>query len=183
MSKKFERILAFHCAPSLCGLKASNLINCSLEDFPMLEQDILDLNSTFHPKISFKILNCKKKRALILVYQKEKLEEVLFEKSNFDYLIKKNYPSEKNIELIFHHLQKNVEESASFPHEIGVFLGYDLDDIIQFERGNKECMYTGYWQVYSKVEEKKKLFHRFTTCRNNLIALIDKGYHLENIIR
>jgi len=34
-------------------------------------------------------------------------------------------------------------------------------DTIEFENGNKDCIYVGYWKVYSKKEEKLQIFERY----------------------
>ena len=70
----------------------------------------------------------------------------------------------------------------SFPHEIGVFLGYDLSDIKSYIDG-KECLYVGYWKVYSNVSEKVKLFNKYTRCKNAVIRMLDKGFPIENYMR
>ena len=69
-----------------------------------------------------------------------------------------------------------------FPHEIGVFLGYDLSDIKSFIE-NKKCLYTGYWKVYSNLDEKLELFSKYTRCKNCVIKMIDKGFPIENFMK
>jgi hypothetical protein len=78
-------------------------------------------------------------------------------------------------------LRERMEED-SFPHEIGVFLGYDLSDIKSFIEG-KECLYVGYWKVYSNVEEKMEIFDKYARCKNAVMRMIDKGYPIENYMR
>lgn len=43
MSKRFEHTLAFHCGPAILGIKASNLINLSLADYPNILDEIKHL--------------------------------------------------------------------------------------------------------------------------------------------
>ena len=69
-----------------------------------------------------------------------------------------------------------------FPHEIGVFLGYDLDDIKSYIDG-KKCIYVGYWKVYSRLNEKLQIFNKYTKCRECVINLISKGFPIENFMR
>ena len=77
---------------------------------------------------------------------------------------------------------KERMENDDFPHEIGVFLGYDLSDIKAFIKGNA-CLYVGYWKVYSRVDEKIELFNKYTKCREIVNKMIDKGYPIENFMR
>lgn len=182
MCKQFEKLLAFHCSPALFGIKPSNLVNISLKDFPNINEELEHLNRKFNPRIYFKLLNKTISRALILVYQASKLSKTIFDSDNYDFLLNYNYPNEKNLEVYLDKLQTKLSNNEDFPHEIGVFLGYDLDDIKEYQSGNKNCLYVGYWKVFSKKEEKMKIFDQYTKCKNAVFRLLDKGYRLEAII-
>lgn len=181
MCKQFERTLAFHCAPALFGIKASNLINVSLKDFPNLHEEIEKLNKSFNPRICFRILHESKKKALILVYQEYKLSRALFNDRSYEYLKEYNYPKERKLDLYLNYLSNKIN-GDSFPHEIGVFLGYDLDDIREYQNGNKNCLLVGYWKVFSQKEKKMRIFEQYTKCKNIVSSLLNKGYRLEAII-
>ena len=45
--------------------------------------------------------------------------------------------------------------TKNFPHEIGVFLGYPLDDVIGFIE-HKPYYLVGDWKVYQNVNEAKE---------------------------
>ena len=62
MSKKFEHTLAFHCGPAILGIKASNLINLSLADYPNILDEIKHLNKIFNPYYYFMVLSKKNGR-------------------------------------------------------------------------------------------------------------------------
>ncbi len=182
MSKNFERILAMHCSPALLGIKSSNLINCSKQEFPNILEEINELNQAYNPRIHFMNLMTKDNRVLILVYQNSKLYRTIFDEKNHEYLLSHNYPKDKDLASYIDCLKMRMKNMEDFPHEIGVFLGYDLEDIIEFEKGEKECIYVGYWKVFSKKEEKIQIFNQFTKCRTIVTNLIEKGYSLEAII-
>lgn len=182
MCKNIERLLAYHCSPALVGIKSANLMNCNLNKYPQIMEDIKKFNDNNNSKISFEILGMCEKRALILVYQRQKLQRTIFEKNNYEYLVGRGYPQKKDLDLYIQHLKLSIELSDSFPHEVGVFLGYALDDIIDFEAGTKECLYVGYWKVFSNKEEKIRTFDRYTRCKNIIFRLLDKGYSLESMI-
>lgn len=182
MTTKFEKILAMHCSPAICGIKSSNLVNCARADFPDPERNAEELNRIFYPKICFTVLKADEDRVLLLVYQRAKLSKALFSRNNYEYLVSHNYPREKEIAKYLSCLKERISENDSFPHEIGVFLGYALEDIIDFAEGSKECIYIGYWKVYSRKEEKIEIFNRYTRCRNIVTGLLEKGYHLRAIV-
>lgn len=181
MCKQFEKALALHCSPALFGIKPSNLINLDMREYPNLEEEIDDLNKNFNPRLSFKILKSTSKNALVLVYQERKLYRALFNSDGYEYLRKFNYPKEKNLEAYISCLKDRILLN-DFPHEIGVFLGYDLSDIKEYQNGNKNCLLVGYWKVFSEKERKLKIFNQYTKCKNIVSKLLAKGYRLETII-
>lgn len=181
MCKQFEKALAFHCSPALFGIKPSNLINLDLKDYPNLEKEIEELNRSFNPRISFKILKISSKNALVLVYQERKLYRAIFNTEGYEYLLNYDYPKVKDLNAYIECLKERIIMN-DFPHEIGVFLGYDLDDIKEYQKGNKNCLMVGYWKVFSDKEKKMKIFNQYTRCKNIVSSLLNKGYRLEAII-
>ena len=74
-------------------------------------------------------------------------------------------------------------ESKSFPHELGLLLGYPLDDVEGFIKNDgKNCLYTGYWKVYANVPAKRNLFRRFECAREELMKQIRQGKKVEQVI-
>lgn len=177
MSKLLEQLLATHSSPAICGLKASNLINIKYSD--SIYKEIKELNKK-HPKLCFYILKKDKDKVLVLVYRKNILKKQLFESDNLAFLEELGYDT-KSVDSMLQCLKERMKLD-DFPHEIGVFLGYDLSDIKSFINGNV-CLYVGYWKVYSKLDEKMELFNRYTRCKNIVTKMIDKGYPLENFMR
>ena len=85
MSKKFEHTLAFHCGPAILGIKATNLINLSLADYPNILDEIKHLNKIFNPYYYFMVLSKKNGRILILVFQLEALKKAVLNPDDNDY--------------------------------------------------------------------------------------------------
>ena len=58
-------------------------------------------------------------------------------------------------------------QQKDFPHEMGVLLGYPLEDVKGFinNRG-RIFLYTGYWKVYSDLQQKMDLFGRLNRQKN-----------------
>ena len=177
MSTILEQLLANHSSPAICGLKASNLINIKYND--SIYNEIEELNKLY-PSLCFYILKKENDMVLILIYRKKVLEKKLFENDNKSFLKQLGYDT-TSVESMLLCLKERMKND-SFPHEIGVFLGYDLSDIKSFIKGGK-CLYVGYWKVYSNLEEKMKLFNKYTKCREIVMKMIDKGFHLENFMR
>ena len=81
------------------------------------------------------------------------------------------------------HLRERIEMSDVFPHEIGVFLGYPLEDVKAFIRfrgaGYKVC---GDWKVYGNQASAMHAFHCFRMCRDYCHAQLNKGKSLESLV-
>lgn len=184
MTKQFEKTLVYHCSPALLGIKSANLINVSIDKYPNIFNELEELNRLFNPRIIFTILHVTNKHVLILVYRKNKLAKTIFNDNSYSYLLKYNYPILKDLDVYLECLKQRLISSGknNFPHEIGVFLGYDLNDIIEFQNGNKNCLLVGYWKVFSDLENKKKIFNQYNKCISTVYSLIEKGYDLENIL-
>ena len=183
MSRKLARILAIHSAPAICGIKASNLINCSDNEIESIIEEIEELNKIHNPKVYFKILKVFKDRFLLLVYKRDILEKYIFDENNKNFLISLGYRDSDNLDDYLETLIIRLNTNPDFPHEVGIFLGYDLNDIIEFLNGNKNPIMTGYWKVYSNKLEKEKVFNKYTRCKNCVCKLVDKGFPIENFMK
>lgn len=52
-----------------------------------------------------------------------------------------------------------------FPHEIGVFLGYPLQDVKGFiENNGRNSKYTGLWKVYGDKAASMRMFEKYRKC-------------------
>ena len=81
------------------------------------------------------------------------------------------------------HLKKRLSQSEGFPHEIGLFLGYPLEDVIGFCRHKGEgCKLCGYWKVYGDVESARKSFALFDRCRELLFSHLLSGAPLQELV-
>ncbi len=183
MSTQLQNKLINHCSQALCGIKASNLVNICFNEVDDVLDEIEELNRKYNPKIYFVILKITKTNVLVLIYRTKAMERVLLNEDCLNYLYEAGYPRTKDIKILEKHLIERMNEGNDFPHEIGVFLGYDLDDIKAFSNNEKKCLFVGYWKVYSNLEEKLKLFNSYNTCREKLTMLVNKGYSLENFMR
>lgn len=178
-----EYLIAFHCAPALSGIKPSNIINCNKNEFPDLKKEICRLNKELNKRgIYIEILCECNNKALVMVYRKTCLTKYLEEAEIQSFLLKAGYPKNKNTDEYIAYLKKRLSESSEFPHEIGAFLGYPIQDIYGFINKNKsKCLYTGYWKVYANVEESKEKFRRYDKCRAAVLKRMDKGQNLSSI--
>ncbi len=76
-------------------------------------------------------------------------------------------------------LQKRIAEKPEFPHEIGIFLGYPLEDVDGFiTHQGENCKLCGCWKVYGNVEQARRTFANYEKCRVFLCAKLSKGCNI-----
>ena len=79
-------------------------------------------------------------------------------------------------------LQRRLSEKKTFPHEIGVFLGYPLGDVIGFIRNEgKNCKCADCWKVYGDECEAKKTFAKFKRCIEVYVRLWKEGRSIRQL--
>ena len=130
--EQFEKDLAFFCAPALAGIKPSNLLSCSFADYPELSRIADEYNQALAgAKIRFTILCSCKSRQLLLVYRRDRLERQLSEPAVSALLSKLGYPVTAGVPAMLDYLGLRFRQEE-FPHEIGLFLGYPVEDVLGF---------------------------------------------------
>jgi hypothetical protein len=107
---------------------------------------------------------------LVLVFEKKRLIQAASLQHAF--LAGQGYPRSAPLFVLLDYLSKRCIRD-DFPHEIGIFLGYPVEDVRGFVahkgRNYKLC---GYWKVYGDVEKAKKCFRRYDACREYCRALL-----------
>lgn len=179
---EFEKLLAYHCAPCLMGLKPANLISCGL-DAGLLEQQIQEFHESLSSyPIRIKLLYHPKSRKMLFIYNIKLLEQDIFNENTREFLKDYGYPCDGNLDEMLEFLSSRIKESKEYPHEIGVFLGYPLDDVIGFIHNHgKNYKACGYWKVYSNENSTKQLFDEFTKSRLYLFDKIASGFTLKDL--
>ncbi|MGM9613681.1 MAG: DUF3793 family protein [Butyricicoccus sp.] len=169
-----ERELAHHCAPALCGLKSANLVCFAKREFPELHMLLAEYQKEFARfGICLEMVCSCDRRDLVLVYQPGLLARQLSQKKVRELLRQDGYPTSSMREQI-EHLKFRLAEQQDFPHEIGLFLGYPVSDVLAFQNSRgADCKLCGYWKVYGDVEAARRCFARFDACR----AAMTKSLH------
>ncbi len=177
-----NELIIKQCAPTLAGLKVANLFSYKFTCKNQLLNDLENLNSILNQKDVYLTLlrYNSEKCALILMYRKNKLEQILSNEKVTNFL--KNYGYyDFSIEKCLYLLSKHLEEDE-FPHEIGVFLGYPLEDIVGFiHNKGKNYKIVGYWKVYSDEEEASKIFTIYKKCTRVYCEVYSKGIDINKL--
>ena len=171
-----EKYLIEHCAPTLASLKSASLFCVHGIDKIELECQLEHLNRQLQKKgILIMALRRKKNRALIYVCRKSHLQADLHKAGVTEFLSGYGYNT-SNLRDTLERLKKRLGQCGSFPHEIGIFLGYPLGDVVGFIRNEgKNCNCCGCWKVYCNEYETQKLFAQFQKCREIYGRLWNQG--------
>ena len=66
--------------------------------------------------------------------------------------------------------------SNDFPHEIGIFLGYPLKDVVGFMGyGKYQFCKTRYWRVYGDESISDAVYDRFISDRAKIKSLLENN--------
>lgn len=171
-----EQYLIANCAPTLAGIKSANLFNYRFTSRRSVLRELAEVNRKLNPRgVSVKALLWKKDFVLIYAYRRSFLEKELQQEGVKGLLAKYGYKSYK-VENCLRHLKKRLAEADCFPHEIGVFLGYPLPDVIGFiKNAGKNCKCCGLWKVYCNEGEAKKQFEKLNKCQRVYLQVFAEG--------
>ena len=112
----------------------------------------------------------------MLVYSEKLLKKRLADNAVRSVLAKYGYPEKYSLEECLDRLSKRIRESDIFPHEIGVFLGYPVEDVEGFiENKGENFKLCGAWKVYGSVENAKRTFANYDKCRTFLCNKLNEG--------
>ena len=180
--KKFEQMLAFHSAPTLLGVKCANLFAIKQSELSVSDIEEYFRNNTTLRSLSVYVMCRCKERVLLYVYHKELLKMWLSEKRVSQFLENCGYEKELSAEEKLGILEERIS-CGSFPHEIGIFLGYPVDDVLGFiENKGANYLFCGFWKVYGDVSGAKKTFDEYVHCRDYLCNNIKHGVELDRAV-
>ena len=174
--RDFDKKLAFNSAPALCGIKCASLLSLRVQRY---EAD--EYARQFNERLKSRGLKIKlmcecRSRVLILVYNEKMLLARLKDKRVSELLKKCGYDENMSLDEALERLSLRISSGGDFPHEIGVFLGYPIDDVLGFiENGGENYKLCGCWKVYSDTEGAVRAFRTYDKCREHLCSKLNKG--------
>lgn len=170
-------------APTLAREKASSLINFTNNN-RNLKNTWIKYKENIKEMIDIEFFELKngEKNSVVLFYNREGLEKVLREKRNIEFLKRFGYSEKVSIDESILYLKKRFVNAC--PHEVGIFLGYPVEDVAFFINcTDKPCKMMGYWKVYHNVEEAKDIFKRYDKIKDNFMKMIISGISPREILQ
>lgn len=168
-------VISYSIAPTLSNYKPSSIIT--------LRKDNGELNLlwekykyTFLNEYNINFFELKKSQdsVIILFYYPDRIKSVLYYESNMKFLSKFGY--NKKFDLIENLFILKDRFQNVCPHEVGIFLGYPLDDVKYFmDKNENKCLMCGYWKVYNHREIAEKIFMDYDIARYKIAKSVIEG--------
>lgn len=155
----FEEFIISFFAPVISGVKPANLFSINPIYYPRIKTYLQKLNRISSKKeILFTIIPKSKNRALIFAINKRLMAKICKQRDNINFLSRYNYPLHADISQTINHIVYRLKEAKEFPHEVGLFLGYPLEDVVGFIKyQGRNYLCCNSWKVYSNVNVANKL--------------------------
>lgn len=183
--QKLQLILQI--APLLKGVKLSCIFVIQAVYLNMILNELKDT------PISLRVLCKSEGRYTIMLYRKDCLKTYLDQQHIRTFLKQYGYQTyQENLETQFNNwmslLEKRVsyfhQKEGTFPHEIGVFLGYPMQDVLGFiENAGENYILNGYWKVYSDAKAAKARFQSYDAAKIETVNEIYAGKSLREIAK
>lgn len=179
--KDIETQIAFHCAPLIAGLKLSNLLMLRNEDLDKAR------NLLKQAGISYFVVAVTNGTAAVLLFDRQCLENYLQKDKVWQIFQDMGYTSHAMGKILYAFRQRYegyLLRNQEFPHEMGLLLGYPIEDVKGFIRnGGENCLYIGYWKVYENLAEKMALFRQYEKARDMLMGLLSNGITIVEVVQ
>lgn len=178
--KVLDMQLAFQCAPVLMNYKISNLLIVEKEK---IKQVVQLFQKT---KLYCRLLMVSEEKSAFLVYRKTELVSYL-ERAEVWALMEafgyENRQLSKILKEFSRRYTQYVQADGEFPHEMGLLLGYPVEDVVGFIQNEGEnFLYSGYWKVYTNLSEALEHFERYNQAKETAVRMIYEGKDIFHII-
>ena len=177
--KSLQVQLILQCAPFLKGIKIACILNITEENSREL-YEILE-----GTEIKFKILTRNHGKCLVFLYRRESFSRYLKRTDVREFLGSCGYEDvepEKMLERLSKRVCQYSDGEICFPHEIGAFLDYPIDDVKCFiEKDGKDSLFSGYWKVYNNPGRAKMIFWAYDKAKTSAVNEYLIGKSIQDI--
>lgn len=179
--KKLQFQIIFQCAPLLKGMKKASLVAVDEE---CLEQ----LRELFcYTGILCRVLGLSKGKVLVLCFREEELEAYINRPEIRRFLAAYGYGGGRIsdcLDRLSRRMESYMDQVGEFPHEIGVFLDYPLEDVRGFiGSGGKNCFLSGYWKVYDDPAKAQLMFWVYDRAKSSAVNEFLIGKSVREIVK
>lgn len=194
-----EELLVGQCAPMLLGAKPASLFTfvgsfqaagtlLSASEGVSSRSTLIDAIQEVQASldgcnIRIEVLAWRSFGAVLYAHRPEMLESALSDVRARRLLASAGYPhaQKASTDELLAHLKKRFEEER-VPHEIGLFLGYPLEDVWGFISNHGEgYLMAGCWKVYANPRAAMRKFSCFKRCTARAERLFRAGVTIGEI--
>ena len=178
---EIEVQLALQCAPVITGVKVSNLFTVS-EGIKAQVKELF--RSSIYSILELISINGK---VTYLIYHSKELERLIMTEEIAEFMNRKGYETTnlvKVLRIFKNKYQKCLLRNEEFPHEMGILLGYPIEDVKSFiENHGQNYLYAGYWKVYHNLLYALAEFDKYDKAREFIKGLIREEIDLKEILQ
>lgn len=179
MNRDFGTAFITQCAPVMAGLKPANLFRWVEPDAAAMSRTLAEWQQQLFPRgVKIEVLKtCAYSSAfLIYVYRENRLQKILRDPAVQAYLTGTGYTA-ANLRGYLNQLSHRLCTESEFPHEIGLFLGYPLEDVVGFvQHKGKNYTCKGYWKSYGDPEAARARFASYRKCTDVYLRCYRNGF-------
>ena len=185
MKRSFESLLVEQCAPTLAGIKPASLFRCGRQSTADVRQTVESWDHALG-RLGLRIRVLKEcpgtGDCMIYIYRPAWVERLLSDEKNLLFLESCCYES-GDTDFLLKQLSGRLCLEQDYPHEIGLFLGYPLADVVGFIE-NRGWNYTccGCWKSYGDPEKARAYFDLCRQCTSRYCALYAQGAPLLHLV-
>ena len=184
ISRTFEAVLVRHCAPTLAGMKPGSIFCFNHSPLEVSRQKVCQWNKQLAPfglTVQILLERPSSSSVIVFVYRHNRLEQMLSDDAYQRFLAEAGY-ERTNLDDLLEQLAQRLRTQPEFPHEIGVFLGYPLRDVIGFiENHGRNFTCCGFWKSYGDPAEMQVCFACYRRCIQTYVAMFEQGIPIERL--
>ena len=184
ISRTFEAVLVRQCAPTLAGMKPGSIFCFNHSPLEVSRQKVCQWNKQLEPfglTVQILLERPGSSSVIVFVYRHNRLEQMLSDDAYQSFLAQAGY-ERTNLDDLLEQLAQRLRTQPEFPHEIGVFLGYPLRDVIGFiENHGRNFTCCGFWKSYGDPAEMQVCFACYRRCIQTYVAMFEQGIPLERL--
>ena len=177
---KLDMQIAVQCAPVLLGLKVANILITEKENEKRVVCIFKNTGISIYP------LSKNHAKVYFLVYRQELLFAYLENRSVAEFLEELGYCGScmAKIRQFAEKFSSYSGKKEEFPHEMGIFLGYPLVDVVGFIKNQgKNFLYAGYWKVYDNLNATRRTFRNYDRAGAVVQNMIISGISMQKFMQ
>ena len=186
MERNFETVMIEQCSPVLAGLKPAGLFRHESRDKAAFYATVAAWAATLAPKgVRLQVLKeCPHGHwYLVYLYRPARLGAALAQPGVRGFLQGEGYAlppadagTDESCAALLAQLARRLACGSGFPHEIGLFLGYPLEDVVGFiENQGRNFTCCGCWKSYGDPAAARRHFAQLDKCRAIYLRLFHSG--------